>query len=221
MDTMDAPEALAFCRSSPGAVVVTVWPTARAVADKARSWIEDCGGRVLHSQEVTIRRRGAVATMMALYHGEDWIHSNFWYGESPLPEGRPDGPYAGAKWKSALTWADAPMTCYVVDASETGGALWSSKYRVRETLRREVGGLGNCCVHLTDDQASALGTAQGGGAGGYACDSSYAFHCARVLLDASSVAFLDAADADDERFATRFAAYEAWLESGDGAAPAF
>jgi hypothetical protein len=217
-------EALAFCRASPSAVVVTVWPTAHALAHKARAWIEDCGGTVLHAREVDVGRRGAVATCMALYSGEAWLESNCWYGESPLPEGPPEGPHAGAKWKAALTWRrDAPLTVFVVDAAAAGGALWSSKYRVREALRREADALGNGCVHLTDDQASALaawkrGAAAGGG-GGYACDSSYAYHCARVLLDASSVAFLNSCDCDAPQYAERFAAYATWLQRDD-AAPA-
>ena len=213
-----------FCRTSPHAVIVTVWPTAHAQAAAARRWVEDCGGKILHDAEVAIGKQGAIATCLALYSGEDWLETNCWYGESPLPEGPPDGPHAGARWKAALTWTqDAPLTVLVVDASETGGALWSSKYRVREQLRREVGGLGNCCVHLTDDQTAAL---RGGGAsgGGYACDSSYAYHCARVLLDESSVRFLAEADADAPAFEERFAAYESWLAREDapvGGAPAF
>ena len=221
--SLSAADALAFCRSNPSAVVVTVWPTAHALAAKARAWIEDdCNGVVLHAREVDVDRRGAVATCMALYFGEDWIHSNCWYGESPLPEGPPEAPYAGGKWKAALTWrAAAPLTVFVVDASSSGGSLWSSKYRVREALRREAGALGNGCVHLTDDQASALAAWKGGDAaspgqcGGYACDSSYAYHCARVLLDESSVAFLNAADAEAPEYAARFDAYAAWLQRDD------
>ena len=213
-----------FCRTSPHAVIVTVWPTAHAQAAAARRWVEDCGGKILHDAEVAIGKQGAIATCLALYSGEDWLETNCWYGESPLPEGPPDGPHAGARWKAALTWTqDAPLTVLVVDASETGGALWSSKYRVREQLRREVGGLGNCCVHLTDDQTAAL-DGRGARGGGYACDSSYAYHCARVLLDASSVRFLAAADADAPAFEERFAAYESWLAREDapvGGAPAF
>ena len=110
-----------------------------------------------------------------------------------------------------------------IRAPRPGGALWSSKYRVREQLRREVGGLGNCCVHLTDNQAAAL-DGRGARGGGYACDSSYAYHCARVLLDESSVRFLAEADADAPAFEERFAAYESWLAREDapvGGAPSF
>lgn len=27
--------------------------------------------------------------------GEDWLETNCWYMEGPLPEGPPDGPFAG------------------------------------------------------------------------------------------------------------------------------
>ena len=246
-----------FCRTSPHAVIVTVWPTAHAQASAARAWVEQCGGKILHDAEVAIGKQGAIATCLALYSGEEWLETNCWYGESPLPTGPPDGPHAGARWKvcarcpwfrdanltpsprrraetcplqtpfltqAALTWTrDAPLTVLVVDASETGGALWSSKYRVREQLRREVGGLGNCCVHLTDNQAAAL-DGRGASGAGYACDSSYAYHCARVLLDESSVRFLAEADADAAAFEERFAAYESWLAREDapvGGAPSF
>ena len=94
---------------------------------------------------------------------------------------------------------------------------------MREQLRREVGGLGNCCVPLPDNQAAAL-DGRGASGAGYACDSSYAYHCARVLLDESSVRFLAEADADAPAFEERFAAYESWLAREDapvGGAPAF
>ena len=41
------------------------------------------------------------------------------------------------------------------------------------------------------------------------------YHCARVLLDESSVRFLAAADADAPAFEERFAAYESWLARED------
>jgi hypothetical protein len=99
-----------------------------------------------------------------------------------------------------------------------------------EALRREVGALGNACVHLTDDQSAAVATWQrgggdsgGGGGGGYECDSSYAYHCARVLLDESSVAWLNAADATSPVYEARFQGYAEWLsnpfDSSIGGAP--
>ena len=37
-----------FCRTSPHAVIVTVWPTAHAQAAAAQRWVLDCGGQILH-----------------------------------------------------------------------------------------------------------------------------------------------------------------------------
>jgi hypothetical protein len=203
--------ALEFCRRSPSAVVVTVWPNAHSQAASVRSWLASCGASVVYEGEVEIEQRGGVAACMALYLGEEWLDSNCWYMESPLPSGPPQGPHAGAKWKAALTFTnDAPVTVFVVDAAAAGGALWRGKYGIREALRAAVpGALGNSCMHLTDNQADALdawrrtggaaggGVARGGGGGGgggYACDSSHAFHCARVLLSPSSVRFINQAD---------------------------
>ena len=53
-------------------------------------------------------------------------------------------------------------------------------------------------------------------AGGYACDSSYAFHCARVLLTPSSIEFLASADITAPEFRDRFADYERWLGAAEG-----
>ena len=47
---------------------------------------------------------------------------------------------------------------------------------------------------------------------GYECDSSYAFHCARVLLNPQSVSFLNKqADVNSPAFSSRFQAYSSWL----------
>ena len=216
---LDARQAVEFCRSDPNAVVATVWPTARSEANAARGALLASGARLVHERTVAVARRGAVPACMALYHGEDWIHTNCWYDESPLPEGPPEGPFAGAKWKAALAWQqDAPLTVFVLDAQGARGSLWRDKYGIRESLRQAVGGLGNACLHLTDDQSEALEAARSGGrgargGGGYACDSSFANHCARVLLDETSVAFLNAADVASPQFAARFEEYTAWLES--------
>ena len=50
-----------FCRTSPHAVIVTVWPTAHAQASAARAWVEQCGGKILHDAEVAIGKQGAIA----------------------------------------------------------------------------------------------------------------------------------------------------------------
>uniref|UniRef100_A0A7S0GED4 Uncharacterized protein n=1 Tax=Proboscia inermis TaxID=420281 RepID=A0A7S0GED4_9STRA len=89
-------------------------------------------------------------------------------------------------------------------------------------MRRAVpGAIGNGCIHLTDDQSAALagwsndggrvGNGPEGGGMNYACDSSYAYHCARVLLDPSSVAFLRSASVISPSFPDRFEEYSAWL----------
>jgi len=98
---MDA--ALAFARSSPDAVILTVWPSATghaACGDTVRRWLSANNAQVLHEQTVAIEsERAALLLVMALYAGEEWLESNQWYGEQPLPSGPPDGPWAGAKWK--------------------------------------------------------------------------------------------------------------------------
>jgi hypothetical protein len=76
--TGEAAAALSFCRSSPDAVIVTVWPTARSHARAARDWVESSGGKVLCEREAYVQPSGAVPTLMALYFGEEWIHSNCW-----------------------------------------------------------------------------------------------------------------------------------------------
>ena len=132
-----------FCRTSPHAVIVTVWPTAHAQAAAARRWVEDCGGKILHDAEVAIGKQGAIATCLALYSGEDVARDQLLVRRGPYRDR--DEPHAGARWKAALTWTqDAPLTpCSSWTHSETGGALWSWQIS-GEQLRREVGGLGNC-----------------------------------------------------------------------------
>ena len=98
-------------------------------------------------------------TVMALYNGEEWLESNCWYMEQPLPTGPPTGPFAGAKWKRALCYRNdadhRPHAC-VCDVSACGGSLWSSKYGIRRTLANKSGNPGNSCIHLTDEQTSQV-----------------------------------------------------------------
>ena len=211
-------DALQFCCSTPSAVVVTVWPTAYKASNDVEKWLNICGADIVYQTEVDLPERAAVPTCMALYHGEDWLHSNCWYEESPLPEGPPDGPFAGAKWKAALTFKEsAPLKVFVADSHRSRGELWRSKYSFRENLRQKVGAIGNGCIHVTDDQAAALEawrddrTASKAMRGGNACDSSFAYHCARVLLDDSSIAFLSATDISSPNFEIDFDAFTAYL----------
>lgn len=88
-------------------------------------------------------------------------------------------------------------------------------------MREAVGSIGNSCMHLTDDQSRELemwrsgqGTQSKGG--GMACDSSYAYHCARILLNPYSIAFLNelassCVDISDASLLRRFKAYTDWL----------
>ena len=242
MASASSPErALAFCRASKTAVIATVWPTAQSQVAEARAWLVGASCEIVHEQAVDLRPAAAVATMLALYHGEEWLESNCWYLESPLPEGPPAGPFAGAKWKAALAFREeAPLHVFVVDVADAP-RLWTGKYAIREKLRQAVGfcsanlerssntlkikhthcrsrrqvdSLGNSCLHLTDDQAGALAKWRGGDGvargGGMMCDSSYAFHCARVLLNPMSVDFLNsgaASDVEAADFRSRFEAY--------------
>ena len=140
MASASSPErALAFCRASKTAVIATVWPTAQSQVAEARSWLVGARCKIVHEQAVDLRPAAAVPTMLALYHGEEWLESNCWYLESPLPEGPPAGPYAGAKWKAALAFReDAPLHVFVVDVSDAP-RLWAGKYAIREKLRQAVG----------------------------------------------------------------------------------
>lgn len=219
MASASSPErALAFCRASKTAVIATVWPTAQSQVAEARAWLVGASCEIVHEQAVDLRPAAAVATMLALYHGEEWLESNCWYLESPLPEGPPAGPFAGAKWKAALAFREeAPLHVFVVDVADAP-RLWTGKYAIREKLRQAVDSLGNSCLHLTDDQAGALAKWRGGDGvargGGMMCDSSYAFHCARVLLNPMSVDFLNsgaASDVEAADFRSRFEAYTNWL----------
>ena len=155
-DGAERASALAFCRESPTAVIATVWPTAHSQVSAARAWLDTTGCTLVHEASIYLSPQAAVPAILALYHGEEWLDSNCWYMESPLPEGPPQGPFAGAKWKAQLAFReDAPMHVFVLDAAGAS-RLWSSKYAIREKLRASVGSLGNSCLHLTDDQSDAL-----------------------------------------------------------------
>lgn len=168
---IDAARALEFCRSSKTAVIATVWPTASIQASEAKDWLIGSGCDVVYEHLLTLKPSAAVPTILALYHGEEWLESNCWcapalphvpaarihiltvpivlgarpfkkrYMESPLPDGPPCGPYAGAKWKAALAFREeAPMHVFVVDVAQSP-CIWSGKYAIREQLRQKVGAI--------------------------------------------------------------------------------
>ena len=117
-----AQSALRFTASSPAAVVLTVWPSGTGELATVRAWLEDSAARIVHEQPVPLKTELAeLLTVMALYEGEEWVESNCWYSEQPLPTGPPEGPYAGAKWKRALCFRNAAASraphCFVLDVS--------------------------------------------------------------------------------------------------------
>ena len=155
-----AQSALRFTASSPAAVVLTVWPSGTGELATVRAWLEGAAARIVHEQPVPLKTQLAELLMvMALYEGEEWVETNCWYSEQPLPTGAPEGPYAGAKWKRALCFRNAASRephCFVLDTALCSTSLWADKYRLRAKLARESGNPGNSCVHLTDNQAGVL-----------------------------------------------------------------
>lgn len=239
--------AISFCQSSTAAAVLTVWPSGGTCLNEVHNWLDSTNGvNVVHSSEVSLTTfESELLTVMALYDGEDWLETNCWYNEQPLPDGPPEGPYAGAKWKHALCFQqpDAPSTKIVptvivleIDQSQAS-SLWSSKYQVRSRLARLSGNPGNSCIHLTDrqdksilrqyqDTASRPSSSSGNS---MACDSSYAYTCARALLHPASVEWLNSGanglarckTLGSEEFRTAWKVYTDWLQSPEEEDPPF
>ena len=226
--------AFRFCCECPAAVILTLWPSGGACRGMAREYLEKCGANVVHEQTVGLRRHAAELSVRALYAGESWLESNCWYEEQPLPEGPPDGPHAGAKWKTALCFRtgdgsgeesngaydddgvdDFQLYVFVVDAGNAP-LLWQEKYTTRSKMARVSGHPGNSCMHITDSQAGGVldaGAAPGAGSG-FDCDASYAYACAKVLLHPSGVKFLNETCEDPAmREAPYWTEFEKWLSS--------
>ena len=235
MEAAERWRSLAHCRTSPSAVVLTLWPSGRHCIDIARAFIASCGAKIVseHSIEMPIdedrtSRLWAQLLTNALYDGEEWLESNCWYSEQPLEElgiglSRPSAPWAGTKWKAALCFREsAALRVFVLDVKSATRSLWSEKYGVRAAMSRHSGNAGNSCMHLTDDQTTAM---RGGRRHGLDCNSSYAFACARALLHPHSLSFLRSLSEEletlDELSGVRMAKYCAWLSDvtfDDGAA---
>jgi len=158
--------------------------------------------------------------VMASYWGEDWLRTNCWYGEQPLEElglPPPTGSWPGAKWKKELCFrqhdretknnitnqSDFRMHVFVarVSANKNRNQLWANKYSIRANMARDTGHAGNSCMHLTDDQRDMVKESNnnngnsawqqaGGGLGSMDCNASYAFSCARLLLNPTSLQVL-------------------------------
>ena len=217
---------LRFASSSTTAAVLTVWPSGTSELPTVRSWLDAAAARIVHEQSVQLTSELAeMALVLALYDGEEWIESNCWYEEQPLPTGRPAGPYAGAKWKRDLCFRSSTNSrnpyVFVLDTGPSS-SLWSDKYRVRSMLARDSGNPGNSCIHITDEQSAEIlarrGVGLSSGGGGMACDLSYAFSCARVLLHPASIAWLNgpelaALELGSPAFRAAWRRYASWLAS--------
>lgn len=218
-----AMEAIQFCKATPSARVACVWPTGHSQVDTARAFLTEQGGELVHEASVALAEHAHVLLVMALYHGEEWLTSNCYYYESPLPTGPPEGPFAGARWKEELAFRPAPdgtvppLHVFVFDAKECR-RLDSDKYSCRSNMASAVGAPGNCCLHLTDDQSDELrkpAAADAVTSIDSGCSSSWAFHCARCVLHPASVKFLNECSIGgaltDPAFVSRFEQYASWL----------
>jgi hypothetical protein len=189
----------AFASSTPSAAIVTVWPSGTNHIDTVSSWLRDSKAHILLKDYVDLKSPlSEILSVMALYDREEWLESNCWYMEQPLPGGPPDGPFSGAEWKRQLCFRnlDRNLFVFIIDVAECNSNLWSGKYIIRNELAKMSGNPGNSCIHITDDQSSLfddsgriiidkpLGR-------GMACNDSYAYKCAKVLLNPSSQAFLN------------------------------
>eukprot|EP00668_Euglena_longa_P005434 GGOE01006406.1.p1 GENE.GGOE01006406.1~~GGOE01006406.1.p1 ORF type:complete len:258 (-),score=64.46 GGOE01006406.1:259-1032(-) len=184
-------QALHFCRTSPTAVVLTVWPSGHSALPMARTFLKDCGAVIKYETELKLQPHAHILSVMALYTGEEWLESNCYYYEQPLPGGAPTGPFPGAQWKTALCFkSDAPLHVFVVDAANAP-QLWQRKYAVRARMADATGNAGNSCIHLTDNQQRVIPHHRSGGGGALGCDDSYAFSCGRCLLHPASLHFLN------------------------------
>lgn len=99
-----AANALEFARRAESAVLATLWPIAATVPANLETVRAAFGVSILFETEVVLAPNAGPAVCTAIYDGEEWLESNCWYGESPLPSGKPIGALPGAQWKSALTF---------------------------------------------------------------------------------------------------------------------
>ena len=213
----DDDDALDFCLTSPNAVILTLWPSGgEKCVEMAKNYLKSCGADIKFYKEIKIKKHAAVPVVRALYHGEDWLESNCWYDEQPLKTGPPSGPHAGAKWKKELCFNSDDedkdnynLRIFIVNAKKAT-SLWRKKYSTRSEMARKTGNPGNSCMHITDSQENVLSRGHVG-EGGYACDDSFAFHCARALLDENSLYFLNNVCVDEKNVDKHWDGYTSWL----------
>ena len=212
-------DAFDFCLTSPNAAILTLWPSGgKACVDMAKEYLQSCGAARIYYTSIELSQHAALPVVRALYHGEEWLESNCWYQEQPLETGPPQAPHAGAKWKKELCFKNSendnyPKTyilhVFVVDVKSTS-SIWRRKYSTRAEMARKTGNPGNSCMHITDSQANELSKARCS-SGGYSCDDSFAFHCARVLFDENSLFFLNTVCEDEEKMDKYWDKYTNWL----------
>ena len=216
--------AVAFCATSPSACVLTVWPSGTGELNSVREWLDSTGACLVYEAAVPLTTQTAeLASILALYDGEEWLESNCWYMEQPLETGPPTGPCAGAKWKHALCFRNDHSRhpqALVVDVSTATTSLWRAKYTIRCSLAEQSGNPGNSCMHLTDEQSDATLVAYRAGHrqsnSGMACDGSFAYTCARALLHPASLDWLNSRDLQgmglgSAEFRQAWGRYTAWL----------
>jgi len=106
---------------------------------------------------------------------------------------------------------------FVADVADANVNVWDAKYQVRQSMANATGNDGNVCMHLSDNQAEVIGLKKGlmASSTGYGCDSSYAYHTCRMLLNPFSLEFLrrhsDISDLSENKFLERFETYTKWL----------
>eukprot|EP00945_MAST-04E_sp_MAST-4E-sp1_P005995 g5995.t1 len=218
-------EALNFCQVSKSAVTICLWPSGSGENEVGfvRDWISGtCGAKIIHEHKLYVKPKAGPLIMLTLYDGEPWLETNCWYNEQPLETGKPTGRWPGAKWKHRLCFKeDREMHVFVVDVANAFEDVWSDKYRVRDLLAERTGHFGNSCMHLSDDQKSAL-TSDGKLLSGMSCNDSYAYHCSRALLNPFAEKYLneiaDVHDIEDPNFMKtyRFDTFLKWLKDRSG-----
>jgi hypothetical protein len=97
---------------------------------------------------------------------------------------------------------------------------------VRREMAEVSGNPGNSCMHLTDPQEDVFAAAHAGDqirmrqlqtGKGHGCDASYAFACARCLLEPAAMQFLNETCADPAfREAPHFDTFTDWLVDPSG-----
>ena len=193
-------DAFKFCLNSPNAVIIIVWPSGgKACVEMAKEYVQACGAVMRYYTLVELAKCAAVPLVRAVYHGEEWLEF-------------------GSKWKKEVCFKNSgknndpekySLHVLVADAKSTT-SLWRTKHSIREEMARKTGNPGDSCMHITDSQVNELSKARCPSSGS-SCDSSFAFHCARVLFDDNSLLFLNTVCENEEKVDKYWDKYTDWL----------